>query len=150
MARPLRIQYEGAFYHVTARGNEKKDIFRDDQDRNKFIQILESVAKKYRWIIHAYCLMNNHYHLILQTPMKNLSSGMRQLNGVYTQSFNRKHERTGHLFQGRFKSHLIEKESYLLEVCRYKGKKQDLTPSPICLNRFFHSFEDRIHNRYDH
>ena len=119
MARPLRIQYEGAFYHITARGNEKKDIFTNDADRNKFIKILESVAEKYRWIVHAYCLMSNHYHLVVETPLKNLSAGMRQLNGVYTQSFNKKHGRIGHLFQGRFKAYLIEKENYLLEVCRY-------------------------------
>ena len=119
MARPLRIQYEGAFYHITARGNEKKDIFTDDADRNKFIKNLESVAEKYRWIVHAYCLMSNHYHLVIETPLKNLSAGMRQLNGVYTQDFNKKHGRTGHLFQGRFKAYLIEKESYFLEVCRY-------------------------------
>ncbi|TET71763.1 MAG: transposase [Candidatus Aminicenantes bacterium] len=119
MARPLRIQYEGAFYHITARGNEKKDIFTNDADRNKFIEILESVAEKYRWIVHAYCLMSNHYHLVVETPLKNLSAGMRQLNGVYTQSFNKKHGRIGHLFQGRFKAYLIEKENYLLEACRY-------------------------------
>lgn len=119
MARPLRIQYEGAFYHITARGNEKKDIFTNDTDRNKFIQILESVAEKYGWLIHAYCLMSNHYHLLVETPLKNLSAGMRQLNGVYTQSFNKRHRRIGHLFQGRFKSYLLEKERYLLEVCRY-------------------------------
>ncbi len=119
MARPLRIQYEGAFYHVTARGNEKKDIFRDDADRNKFIQVLESVVEKYKWIVHAYCFMGNHYHLVVETPLKDISAGMRQLNGVYTQNFNKRHKRKGHLFQGRFKSHLIEKESYLLEVCRY-------------------------------
>jgi REP element-mobilizing transposase RayT len=119
MARPLRIQYEGAFYHITARGNEKKDIFTNDADRNKFIKILESVAEKYRWIVHAYCVMSNHYHLVVETPLKNLSAGMRQLNGVYTQSFNKKHGRIGHLFQGRFKAYLIEKENYLLEVCRY-------------------------------
>lgn len=119
MARPLRIQYEGAFYHISARGNEKKDIFTDDDDRTKFIKILESVVEKYRWIVHAYCLMSNHYHLVIETPLKNLSAGMRQLNGVYTQIFNKKHGRIGHLFQGRFKAYLIEKESYLLEVCRY-------------------------------
>ncbi len=119
MARPLRIQYEGAFYHITARGNEKKDIFTNDADRNRFIKILESVAEKYRWIVHAYCLMSNHYHLVVETPLKNLSAGMRQLNGVYTQNFNKKHGRIGHLFQGRFKAYLIEKENYLLEVCRY-------------------------------
>lgn len=119
MARPLRIQFQGAFYHITSRGNEKKDIFQGDKDKEKFIQILTSVVKKYRWVVHAYCLMSNHYHLLVETPLINLSEGMRQLNGVYTQSFNKRYDRVGHLFQGRYKSHLIEKENYLLEVCRY-------------------------------
>jgi REP element-mobilizing transposase RayT len=119
MVRPLRIQYRGAFYHVTSRGNEKKDLYRDDCDRRRFLKILKSVVDKYKWNIYAYCLMNNHYHLLIETPLKNLSFGMRQLNGVYGQYFNRRHTRVGHLFQGRFKSLLIEKESYLLEVSRY-------------------------------
>jgi len=119
MVRPLRIQYKGAFYHITARGNEKKDLYRDECDRRRFLKILESVVDKYKWNIYAYCLMNNHYHLLIETPLKNLSFGMRQLNGIYGQYFNRRHTRVGHLFQGRFKSLLIEKESYLLEVSRY-------------------------------
>lgn len=119
MARPLRIEYPGAVYHITSRGNEKKAVFKDDSDRAVFLKILAQVNKRYNWICHAYCLMDNHYHLLIETPDGNLSIGMRQLNGVYTQSFNRRHRRTGHLFQGRYKAILIQKDSHLLEVCRY-------------------------------
>jgi REP element-mobilizing transposase RayT len=119
MARPLRIEYDGALYHLTSRGNERKAIFRGDDDRLSFLDTLEAVNKRFNWICHAYCLMNNHYHLIIETPDGNLSAGMRQLNGVYTQYINRRHKRVGHVFQGRYKSILIEKESYLLEVSRY-------------------------------
>jgi putative transposase len=119
MARPLRIEYSGAVYHVTGRGNEKKPIFKDDSDRETFLQTLSQVNKRYHWFCHAYCLMNNHYHLIIETPDGNLSVGMRQLNGVYTQAFNKRHKRVGHLFQGRYKAILIQKDSHLLEVCRY-------------------------------
>jgi putative transposase len=119
MARPLRIEYDGALYHVTSRGNERKAIFRDDDDRLIFLDALQKVNERFNWKCHAYCLMNNHYHLIIETPDGNLSKGMRQLNGVYTQEFNRRHHRVGHVFQGRYKSILIDKESYLLEVSRY-------------------------------
>lgn len=119
MARPLRIEYDGALYHVTSRGNEKKPIFKDDTDCNIFLDTLHKVNKRYNWICHAYCLMDNHYHLVIETPDGNLSKGMRQLNGVYTQIFNKRHERVGHIFQGRYKAILIQKESHLLEVCRY-------------------------------
>lgn len=119
MARPLRIEYSGALYHVTSRGNDKKAIYKDDADRETFLDVLDRVNKKYHWYCHAYCLMNNHYHLVIETPDGNLSAGMRQLNGIYTQSFNRRHGRVGHLFQGRFKAVLIQRESHLLEVCRY-------------------------------
>ena len=119
MARPLRIEYPGAVYHITSRGNEKKAVFRDDPDRETFLAVLQRVNARYHWICHAYCLMNNHYHLLIETPDGNLSIGMRQLNGVYTQRFNKRHRRTGHLFQGRFKAILIQKDSHLLEVCRY-------------------------------
>ena len=119
MTRPLRIEYPGAVYHVTSRGNEKKTIFKDDQDRESFLNTLYRVNKRYNWLCHAYCLMNNHYHLLIETPDANLSLGMRQLNGVYTQLFNKRHKRTGHLFQGRFKGVLIQKDNHLLEVCRY-------------------------------
>lgn len=119
MARPLRIEYDGALYHITSRGNEQKPIFKDDTDRNIFLDTLYKVNKRYNWTCHAYCLMDNHYHLIIETPDGNLSKGMRQLNGVYTQAFNKRHKRVGHIFQGRYKAILIQKESHLLEVCRY-------------------------------
>ncbi len=119
MARPLRIEYDGALYHVTSRGNARKPIYRDDVDRELFLGVLYKVNGKFNWICHAYCLMNNHYHLVIETPDGNLSKGMRQLNGVYTQLFNKRHNRVGHIFQGRYKAILIQKESHLLEVCRY-------------------------------
>ncbi|NTW67236.1 MAG: transposase [Nitrospirae bacterium] len=119
MARPLRIEYAGAVYHITSRGNERKPVFKSDQDRLSFLNTLQHVNKRYNWICHAYCLMDNHYHLLIETPDGNLSVGMRQLNGVYTQLFNKQHGRAGHLFQGRYKSILIQKDSHLLEVCRY-------------------------------
>ena len=119
MARPLRIEYNGALYHVTSRGNERKLVFKDDTDRNIFLDTLHKVTQRYNWLCHAYCLMNNHYHLVIETSDGNLSKGMRQLNGVYTQTFNKRHKRVGHIFQGRYKAILIQKESHLLEVCRY-------------------------------
>lgn len=119
MARPLRIEYEGAVYHITSRGNARERIFFTDSDREAFLEILDQVAERYGWICHAYCLMTNHYHLLVETPNANLSRGMRHLNGVYTQRVNQQMKRTGHIFQGRFKSILIEKESHLLEVARY-------------------------------
>jgi putative transposase len=119
VTRPLRIEYAGAVYHVTSRGNEKKAVFKGDEDRIRFLNTLHHVNKRYNWICHAYCLMDNHYHLLIETPDGNLALGMRQLNGVYTQLFNRAHGRPGHLFQGRYKSILIQKDSHLLEVCRY-------------------------------
>jgi REP element-mobilizing transposase RayT len=106
-------------YHVTNRGNNKKAIFRIDQDRETFLNILAQVNKRYHWLCHAYCLMDNHYHLLAETPDGNLSLGMRQLNGVYTQTYNKKRATTGHIFQGRYKAVLIQKDSHLLEVCRY-------------------------------
>lgn len=119
MARPIRIEYPGAVYHVTSRGNRKGSIFEDDEDRESFLEVLASTVDRYHWVCHAYCLMGNHYHLLIETPQPNLSMGMRQLNGVYTQRFNRAHDGVGHVFQGRFKSIVVEKESYLLELCRY-------------------------------
>ena len=119
MARPLRIEFPGALYHVTARGNGQADIYLDDQDRLTFLDILGEAVDRFGWVCHAYCLMGNHYHLLVETPEANLSAGMRHLNGVYTQRFNRTHERAGHVFQGRFKAILVEREGYLLELCRY-------------------------------
>lgn len=119
MARPLRIEFPGAVYHVTSRGNARSDIYENDEDRAVYLAILTKVTQRYNWLCHAYCLMDNHYHLVIETPDGNLSAGMRHLNGVYTQAYNRSHRCVGHLFQGRFKSILIEKESHLLELSRY-------------------------------
>lgn len=119
MTRPLRIEYPDAVYHVTSRGNARSNIFDSDQDRKEFLSILNRVVDRYKWICHAYCLMDNHYHLLIETPDGNLSEGMRQLNGIYTQKYNWLHNKTGHVFQGRYKAILVEKESYLLELCRY-------------------------------
>jgi len=119
MARPRRLQFAGAVYHVTSRGNARGKVFFTDVDRELFLRTLSGVVTRYRWICHAYCLMANHYHLLIETPKANLSLGMRQLNGIYTQSFNRRQNRVGHLFQGRFKAILVEKDTHLLELCRY-------------------------------
>ncbi|MDA8412457.1 MAG: transposase [Desulfobacteraceae bacterium] len=119
MARPLRIEFPGAVYHVTSRGNARADIFDDDNDRQLFLSILGQTVKRFNWLCHAYCLMGNHYHLMIETPEGNLSAGMRHLNGVYTQAYNRVHHKDGHVFKGRFKAVLVEKESHLLELCRY-------------------------------
>lgn len=119
MSRPLRIEYPGAVYHVTARGNAREVIFKDDVDRKTFLVVLGKIVERYNWLCHAYCLMGNHYHLLIETPDGNLSAGMRQLNGIYTQTFNRRHRRVGHVLQGRFKAILVDKDSYLLELCRY-------------------------------
>jgi len=119
MARPLRIEYSGAIYHVTSRGNAQADIYLEDSDRETFLESLARVIDRFGWVCHAYCLMSNHYHLVTETPKANLSSGMRQLNGIYTQRFNRRHHRVGHIFQGRYKAILVEREAYLLELSRY-------------------------------
>ena len=119
MARPLRLEYPGALYHVTSRGNAQADIYADDADRRIFLRILGSAVTRQRWLLHAFCLMGNHYHLLVETPEPNLSRGMHQLNGVYSQCFNRRHQRVGHVLQGRFTAILVERESYLLELARY-------------------------------
>jgi len=119
MSRPLRLEFSGALYHVTSRGNEKKAIYLEDSDFEMFLSLLAEVCLRFNWVIHSYCLMTNHYHLVIETPEGNLSRGMRHLNGVYTQRFNSKHKRVGHLYQGRYKAILVDKEGYLLELCRY-------------------------------
>ncbi len=119
MARPLRIEYPGAFYHVTSRGNEQKDIFKSKSDREKFISYLESASVRYGADIHAYCLMNNHYHLLIETPQGNLSQIMKHINSSYTTYFNVKRKRAGHLLQGRYKSILVDRDAYATELSRY-------------------------------
>ena len=119
MARPLRIEFARALYHVTARGDRREPIYEDDEDRHSFLSILGTVVEDFNWVCHAYCLLGNHYHLLVETPEGNLAKGMRQLNGLYTQWSNRRHHRVGHLFQGRYKAILVDKDAYLLELCRY-------------------------------
>lgn len=119
MARPLRLEFAGALYHVTSRGNERKPIYFEEADFELFLNILGQVCEQHNWVIHAFCLMTNHYHLLVETPDANLSKGMRQLNGVYTQAINRRYRRVGHLFQGRYKAILVDKDAYLLELSRY-------------------------------
>ena len=119
MARPLRICYPGAFYHITARGNERKAIFKSNQDRVKFLSYLETAHKRYGALIHGYCLMDNHYHLLLETPGENLSQVMHHINGAYTTYYNVKRKRSGHLFQGRYKAIVVEKDAYCQELSRY-------------------------------
>ena len=119
MARPLRLEYPNALYHVTSRGDRREDIFNDDADRRQWLDIFASVCHRMNWLCYAYCLMDNHYHIVIETLQPNLSLGMRQLNGIFTQKSNRRHDRVGHVFQGRYKAIVIDKNNYLLEVCRY-------------------------------
>jgi REP-associated tyrosine transposase len=119
MARPLRIEFAGALYHVTARGNERKPIVRDDDDREQWVTALARVISRFGWLVYAYCLMDNHFHLVVETPKPNLARGMRELNSVYAQRFNRRHRRSGHLFGGRYGALLVQREPHLLEASRY-------------------------------
>ncbi len=119
MPRPKRIHYEGAVYHVTSRGNERRKIVVDDADRQVFLSVLAETQGHYGILCHSWVLMDNHYHLLLETPASNLSMAMKHLNGIYTQKFNRRHHRVGHLFQGRYKAIVMEKDTYLKELCRY-------------------------------
>ncbi len=119
MTRPLRIEFPGATYHITSRGNKKMSIYESDEDRVIFLKVLARIVRKHHWKCYAYCLMSNHYHLLIETTHGNLSVGMRDLNGIYTQKYNTCNDTVGHIFQGRFKAFLIEKETYLFEVARY-------------------------------
>jgi putative transposase len=119
MARALRIQFPGAFYHVTSRGNDRQPVFKSSRDREKFLSYLESATERYGAVVHVYCLLDNHYHLLLQTPLGNLSKIMQHINGAYTTYFNIKRERSGHLFQGRYKAILVEADEYAKELSRY-------------------------------
>lgn len=119
MTRPLRLEFPGALYHVTSRGDHREAIYRDAVDRQAWLDTIALVCKRFNFVVHAYCQMTNHYHLLVETVDGNLSQGMRQLNGLYTQAYNRRHRLVGHLFQGRYKAILVQKESYLLELTRY-------------------------------
>ena len=119
MARPLRVEYPGAVYHVMARAQERASLFRDDTDREKFVALLAATSRDEAWEVHAYCLMGNHYHLLVETPLGRLSHGMRSLNGRYSQWFNWRHDRRGHVLEGRFKAVLVQKQRHLLELARY-------------------------------
>ena len=119
MARPLRLELAGGIYHVTSRGDGRDDIYLSDADRIGWLEVFGEVCQRFNWVCHAWCQMTNHYHLLIETPEANLARGMRQLNGVYTQRFNRVHGRVGHVFQGRYKAILVERDSYLLELARY-------------------------------
>jgi putative transposase len=119
MPRPPRVQAPGAIYHVTTRGNRKQEIFVDTRDRARFLQLVQQVVDRLGWICHAYCLMTNHYHLLVQTPEANLSEGMHWLNGVYAKWFNWRRELSGHLFERRFHDELVEGQAHLLELTRY-------------------------------
>lgn len=119
MARPLRIEYPGAFYHVTSRGNERGTVFQSNRDREKYLSYVESAHERYGAVVHTYCLMGNHYHLLLETPRGNLSKILQYINGAYTTYFNIKRNRSGHLFQGRFKGILVDKDEYCKELSRY-------------------------------
>jgi REP-associated tyrosine transposase len=119
MARPLRVCPPGAVVHVISRGNEQGPIVQDDHDRRAFLAIVARAMERCQWLCHTYCLMDNHYHLLLEVPLGNLPLGMRHVNGVYAQRYNRRHQRFGHLFQARYRSILVEKDAYLLSVCRY-------------------------------
>jgi REP-associated tyrosine transposase len=119
MARPLRIAYPNAYYHVTCRGNDRRAIFKDDGDRRLFLEKLKTSLEIYGVKLHAYVLMSNHFHLLVETPKANLAEFMRHFNISYTGSYNRRHKRIGHLYQGRYKAIVVEKDSYLLELSRY-------------------------------
>ena len=110
MTRHLRLEFPGAVYHLTARGDRRADIFLDDTDRWIFLDLLAKEVRQQRWRLYAYCLMSNHYHLLIETPAGKLVHGMRRLNGVYTQAFNRRHDQVGHVLQGRYKSILVDVE----------------------------------------
>ncbi|MFH1776238.1 MAG: transposase [Candidatus Omnitrophota bacterium] len=119
MARPLRIEYPGAFYHISARGNDKNEIFTTDYDKDKFLFYIKNAYLRFSFIIHAYCLMPNHYHLLMETPYANLSRCMQYINSSYTTYYNKAQKRVGHLFQGRYKAIVVDKDAYLNELSRY-------------------------------
>ncbi|MDD2710311.1 MAG: transposase [Verrucomicrobiae bacterium] len=131
MARPIRIEFEGAIYHITARGNERRAIFHTELDRSIFLTTLAEMVERFAVILYGYCLMGNHYHLILETPRGNLSRALGWLQTTYTVRFNRRHHRNGHLFQGRFKAHLVEADEHaraLVEYVHLNPVRMELEP----------------------
>jgi len=129
MTRPLRIEFPGAVYHVTSRGDRQEPIFRDDTDRQRLLDVVDRAMARLNAQAFAFCLMGNHYHFVIRTRQANLSRLMRQINGEYTRAFNRRHQVTGHLFQGRFHAVLVDSDAYLIEACRYV----ELNPVRACL-----------------
>ena len=119
MARPLRPAVPGGVYHVSVRGNRRQIVFFDGVDRRRFLRLLAETVRQYGWRCHAYCLLDNHFHLVVETPKPNISAGMQRLNSRYAEWFNRRHAFDGHLFQGRFHSRLLETDWHLLELSRY-------------------------------
>lgn len=122
MARPIRLQFPGAIYHIFARGNRQERIFLDDDDRSNFLKLLANVTQRFNWLCHAYCLMGNHYHLLIETPEGILDRGMQYLNSVYAQRFNRKHNKVGHLLQGRYTAKLVDGNLHFLLTARYVNR----------------------------
>ena len=119
MARPIRIEFPGAVYHIFSRGNRREDIFLDDNDRYPFLKILSSTVSRLNWVCHAYCLMSNHYHLLIEIPEGLLSRGMQYLNSNYSRKFNRKYELRGHLFEKRYTAKLVDGNLQFLAAARY-------------------------------
>jgi REP element-mobilizing transposase RayT len=119
MPRPPRIEVADAIYHITARGDRREPIYRDDIDRQNWLRVLDDVCQRHRWRVHAYCQMSNHYHLVVETPDANLSAGMRDLNSIYTLRFNYRTEGCGHVFQGRYHAERVHRQVHLLELMRY-------------------------------
>ena len=153
MARPIRVEFENAVYHVTARGNERREIYRNDDDRNCFLDTLETAVVRFGLVIHAYCLVPNHYHLLLQTPRANLSHAAGWLQTTYSVRFNRRHARSGHLFQGRFKAHLVEADSYARQLIKYihlnpVRPKDKRRPVPIERRRELSRYRWSSHRAY--
>ncbi len=153
MARPIRVEYADAVYHVTARGNERKAIYRDDADRQRFLETVEQAVERFGVVIHAYCLMPNHYHLLVQTPRANLSAALGWLQTTYSVRFNRRHRRSGHLFQGRFKAHLVEEDAYARELLKYihlnpVRPKDKRKPIPKEFRRELTSYQWSSHRAY--
>jgi putative transposase len=121
MGKP-RLEFAGAFYHVTNRGNARETIFQDDYDYAAFLRELSKVVPRYGWLVHGFCLIPNHYHLLVETPEPNLGRGMLRLNGAYARGHNVRHERVGHVFQGPYDAKLVETDEHLLGVCRYVAR----------------------------